>query len=386
MNKALQGAGTNFTWQLAFIFAVILVCTPAARRTAGAADPELPKEPKTLADLNEPPLPAEQDAATYLRQVREDVKALSKAWAAIENQQKESIQNGVYDEADRKALAAVLYRFPAIIPLLEKAAVCPGYRPALDFAAGPDKVLEALMPLVQEQRSLARVLSIRARLLALDGKNDEAMKTCLLLFRLNRHFERSPLLIGYLVTVAIRAVAIGETNLVLRCGPVARELRKELDAELRRIETSTAFEYALKSERLYGAESFRRLPGNMQEEERAAGELSRRMIELGRKSYAEMKAAVEQIKKEASPKTPLTNMLVPAYEKLQEANIRNVALVRCLRVLVAVQDPGPHFNANDPKTTGLGLPPAATTDPYTDKPLLMKKLGATGSCTRSERI
>src|SRR5438132_11827524 len=103
MNRAVQRALLSLI--------TVLLTVPLG----GAAEPQPPAEPKTLADLNQPPVAADQDAATYLREVRDNVKALRRALAPTLNQPKDSIQNSAYDEEDRKALRAALDLFPNII-------------------------------------------------------------------------------------------------------------------------------------------------------------------------------------------------------------------------------------------------------------------------------
>ena len=48
--------------------------------------------------------------------------------------------------------------------------------------------------------------------------------------------------------------------------------------------------------------------------------------------------------------------------------------MRCLRVLNALQGRPEQAGEEMPKLSDLGLPAAATTDPFTDKPLHLKKL------------
>ena len=61
---------------------------------------------------------------------------------------------------------------------------------------------------MQKSRSAARVLRYRATLLVAEGNRDEAVRTALLIFRLARHFDHNPMIVGYLVAIAVRGCAI----------------------------------------------------------------------------------------------------------------------------------------------------------------------------------
>ncbi len=95
-----------------------------------------------------------------------------------------------------------------------------------------------------------------------EGNRDEAVRTALLIFRLARHFDHNPMLIGYLVAIAVRGNAIQSAVAALQTGPISKEVRDALDAELAIQERMEGFVWAMKSERAYALESFRNIvPG-----------------------------------------------------------------------------------------------------------------------------
>src|SRR5262249_40051297 len=92
-------------------------------------------------------------------------------------------------------------------------------------------------------------------------------------------------------------------------------------------------------------------------------------IALCDRPYAEVAAAFRRYQQQQG-KPALTNLVIPALAKGRDSTERVRALMRCLRVLNALQRAG----AVQAKLTGLGLPAEATTDPFTDSPLQVKKV------------
>lgn len=117
----------------------------------------------------------------------------------------------------------------------------------LDVAAGP----ELLLPHLQKARELSRVALLRARQQFAAGDNDAALSDVLAVFRMGRDCGVSPILISYLVNVAIEKTAIDvlAAHLPLlkpqQLEHVAKSLR-ELPA------TTNASEAILYEERLFG--------------------------------------------------------------------------------------------------------------------------------------
>ena len=75
------------------------------------------------------------------------------------------------------------------------------------------------------------------------------MRTALVIFRLARHFDRNPMIVGYLIAIAVRGYGNRSANEALQTGPVSKEVRDALDAELAIQERMEGFVWAMKSER-----------------------------------------------------------------------------------------------------------------------------------------
>lgn len=65
-------------------------------------------------------------------------------------------------------------------------------------------------------------------------------------------------------------------------------------------------------------------------------------------------------------------MMIPAVVKVREADFRARCMVRCLRVLNALTEK--KVIEVPAKLTDLGLPATAVTDPFTEKPLIAKRV------------
>ncbi|MEN6497848.1 MAG: hypothetical protein ABFD16_26415, partial [Thermoguttaceae bacterium] len=165
--------------------------------------------PSSLADLAPAPIPPEKNAATYLRRAQTDVKAIDhevcKLWDSMGT-------NTVPTADEQKAIREALDAYPKVIPLLEQAAGAPDYDAGLDYSVSQDEFVARLLPVMQDQRSVARALYAKAALLAAEGKRDEAVQASILLLRLARHFDRCPVLVTYLVSIAIRRIALDGAN------------------------------------------------------------------------------------------------------------------------------------------------------------------------------
>ena len=233
---------------------------------------------------------------------------------------------------------------------------------------------------VGKSKSAARVLHYRATLLAAEGKRDEAVRTALLIFRLARHFEHNPTIVSYLVSIAVRGIAIDSANDALQTGPVSKEVRDSLDAELSIQQPMTGFAWALKSERTYVVEASSGIPApnswfivrgvcNMQRS--ACLELFPTCIALAGdpRPYCQ----IEQTLDDKGKKPILASLMLPGLKAAYESVTRAKALIRSLRVLNALQAHVAAGSDAAPKLTDLGLPAETTTDPYNGEPLHVKK-------------
>ena len=163
-------------------------------------------------------------------------------------------------EKMHQAMKAIYAAHPNLVPSLVKAIECPDYDARLDYSSPPEQLTAQLLPIIQNARGITRVLAYHARLAAIDGDCDEAARMALATFKLTRHIERNPSIVSYLVAITIRSMAVEEANFALQAGPVSKELRQSLDAELAIQERMDGYVWAIKSGRAYEIDSFNRFP------------------------------------------------------------------------------------------------------------------------------
>jgi hypothetical protein len=336
-------------------------------------------DPLSLAGLAREPIPPEKNAATFLRQAEADVRAID---AELANLQYE----GHLEAKERKVIADALAAHPPVLSLLQQAADCPDYDANLDYAVSARDFIEQSIDAVQKIRSAARVLHARALLLAAEGNCDEAVRTALTVFRLARHFDRNPTIVGYLVALAVRGYAIDGANVALQSGPVSQEVRQALDAELAVQDRMEGYPWAVKSERAFGLDSFKDLParsswlvgrGLWNRWEMQYFDLMDTFVALTTdpSPYQQSEQVYRQAYAKISPADKRFNkMLFPAIQAVHAAVARCRAKLRSLRVLNALQAHTTAGSGTVPKLSDLGLPADATTDPFTGDPLHVKKM------------
>jgi HAMP domain-containing protein len=345
-------------------------------------------QPVTLVDLIRKPIPPETNAATYLRRARNDVEAIRKeVTAAIDaapQLDQDRFDEGHLSPELKKAIQSAFEAYPNVIGLIEKAAECPDYDPQPDLTTDTSAFFESWLDESQSiTRAVLRVLNYHALQQVSESQQEEALRTCLLMFRLCRHFDREPMMNGYLVAIACRRVTLDAASAVLRAGPLSDASRDALDAELARHETVEPFEHALITERAFGLQNYRELDrdislGPIRQpwlKNDACGylDLFAEAIALSGRPCADADRALMTSNAVVNAGT-LTRLIIPALQAMIEATCRVQAQMRCLRVLNALTRHDQSANAEEPKLSDLGLPVEAATDPYDGKPLHLKKL------------
>ena len=334
-------------------------------------------DPVTLADLALACASSRQNAAVVLRRARDDIAALAKELNRLDASSSE--QAGRNIAADQKPICAAFDAYPRVLPLLDVAAACPDYNPGLPYAADPQTLQNSLLTDVAEFRNYGNILPHTSRVCA-QGKRDEALRACLVCFRLTHHLEREPLLIPYLVVAALRSVAIGEVNAILRAGPVSDALRRDLDKEL--VASGEAYGYlqALKGERAYALTSFgTTIPVNWlnraywANEECCLIDMFNEQMDLIMQPFAAVKASEIKLRQRLGNFHPLVTLEEPVLIKTRESLDRVRAQLRCLRILNALQQHGP-WHDKQPKLSELGLPPEALTDAFDGSLIKLKQV------------
>jgi tetratricopeptide (TPR) repeat protein len=227
----------------------------AALRAAG--------DPISLAELAPKPIPPEKNAATYLRQAEPGVNAINEivfGGKSCETWVKRWEHTRLMPAEGLALVRKALHRYPKVIPLLERAAACPDYNPQVSYVVDSDGYFDGLVPLFQATRPASRVLEWRANLLLSQGKLDEAVQSGLVALRLADHYSRNPTVVGYLVALTARNIALGTINLALQSGRVSEGTRGALDADLALQESLESYIRMVKGFRAIEADGFHNDP------------------------------------------------------------------------------------------------------------------------------
>ncbi|WP_165249689.1 hypothetical protein [Paludisphaera soli] len=344
----------------------------AALRAAG--------DPLTIADLAPTPVPPAEDAAVPLARVAAAQGAFQKELTAL------FPGRGVADlplgPGEQAKLRALFEAQPEIVPLLRDAASRPGYAPPFDAAATTTEMLKRSFELMSRHREASRILQSRSALLVAEGLPDEALELQIVALRLARLPFREPTMSNYLVGIACTRVAAAGVNDVLQSAPVSEAGRRALDAELALLDDPALVRRAFKNERAYSLTSVNEMSANLfWLTGWMRNDLTALMLDLFddqiRKldlPYAQAAATASATGRRWSPFGTLVDLLKPALASTREATERLRAATRSLRVLNAIQSRVPTEAEAPPPLDSLGLPREATVDPFTGRPLLVKKL------------
>jgi hypothetical protein len=371
---------------IALIGNAIFVWTTDTRLERQLAAIRAAGDPVRLADLARPAIPPEDNADTYLRRAEADIRAIDKETDNIALAAE--CPGFILPVKDQEKIKAAFASYPKVLPLVERAAACKDYNPGFDYALPPQEFLQRILEGDDEMgrfRGAARMLRRKALLLIVEGKQDEAVRTALPIFVLARHLDHNSLLMEYLLSLALRGMAIETANEALQTGPVSKEVRDALDAELAVQERMDGFPATLRCERAYamscsmsGSDA---VPGrnfwfllrgywNIQESECLSVLVKAIALAGNPGSYPEAKRLTEE---KGSPFLILKSLLLPGLHTAFEAVARVRADLRAMRVLNALQSHVPAGSSETPKLGELGLPAETTTDPFNGEPLHVKK-------------
>jgi hypothetical protein len=340
-------------------------------------------DPLSIAELARVPIPPERNAETYLRSATAEAAAIDKElWEADGWKDYVCEQTYPIPQKAHQALATVFKAHPKVIPLLEQAAACPDYQAALDYTADTKQFAEQLCSNVMKFRDCARALYYRSQLMVAEGRRDEAVRSALLILPLARHLDRNPLVIDHMVALTLREMTIGAADYAMQTGPISKEVRATLDAELANCERTDSWSLALKNERAFGLDECRHWPGrnvwligrplwNQHCSDLldtiAAGAL---LLE----SDCDYRDESARREKAQASLGSYGRDIFPPLANCRRSSLSMRAVLRSLRVVNALQTHIPKDSGQIPKLSELGLPAETTKDPFNGEPLHVKRL------------
>lgn len=397
----MTDAPSKKTWkrQLAAAIAVATVLALAFLWWAGGAHARrlaairAAGDPASLAELAPKPIPANQNAAAIIESLAPQIDVFAKAHGAfLRTDLGKAYQDGEHRfsgaglPADQlQAIRAILDQFPEMSPGIAQAAACDEFAPVADFSVDTNKFSEQLLTRIQNFRSLSRYQAWQMEALVAAGQREQAIRLGIELLRLAKLHEAEPTMTGYLVSIAVRGVAIAGLYDALAAGPVSAETHAALDAELARQDGAGQLGRVFRSERAYALST---LDFQAAQSGRFTAAFTGLILRRQFAGVLDLYDALLPVADLAwhdpvSPRRPggvlvtpafgtMANLIAPAMLATYEAHTRDQAMARALRTFNALRS---FSELNGREATGiaqLDLPAEATTDPYSGAPLILK--------------
>lgn len=322
-------------------------------------------DPVSIAELAPPADVAPEDnAAVILARVEEAASKMYVELAPHAHSEDFSWERGL-SETQITNVEQTLEAFPDVLPAFVDASQCTTLAGIYDYDVAPTRFMESL--LTGEIRTVIRLEDCYARYLASTGKPEEAVEAYLRVLRLAKLHQSEPTLVSFLVNIALRGVAINGLNGIFHTADLESITYQKIEQELSAQDNGEHFVHTLKTERVFGIESFRSLSGwlgLLKSQWINYLDYMEHQIALGAQSEYQLQEVKEL---EARG---LTVLVQPAVFASRSAMNRSRARLRCLRILNAIYSLETMSDTVDLES--LGLPSDALVDPYSGKMLLTK--------------
>jgi hypothetical protein len=336
-------------------------------------------EPLTVADLQvyEPEsVPPEQNAALFLIRADDDLNAVRKDLSSVYGVK--GFEEGRLDEAELCVIEAALQDYPDLVPLLMRAARCSGYYPQFDYGAAPQAFSVVAYDRWKIAFSAVYLLAAQAHWLLEEGQVEAALESSLAIFQLSRHFRHEPMP----GSLGLRRVGVVIANRILRSGDLPDAAHDALEAELAGYDDVEDYRRWLRCRRVIDLEGYRTLTGGpmrlfrTQIQSELLDTIDRH-LELAAEPYAAVAADYADYTEVPLPHSKLRPLSAGMHYQLMDlrnGRDRILALVRCLRILNALERRGEHCDVGSaPDLADLQLPPEVFIDPFNGETLQVKR-------------
>lgn len=369
-----------------------------SRLQAKIAEIRAAGDPASIADLAPEPIPDDQNAAAILERIAPQLNAFSKdQWEFWDTPTGKALnlaeQRGEPPKKEQiEAIRSILAKYPEIDQALAEAAACDQYPSRLDYSLGPNELIDLMIERGPTIRNAARFQRWQGLVLTTDGQTEEAVRRGVQLLKLARLHDAEPVLVNYLIGLAVRGIAVESLYDALASGPVSPEVHAALEDELALHEDPQRFVQALKTERAYSISTAR--DGGLFPRVAEVPSLVQKLtgwplkssfvdalewydtnLELAARPWHEIKGQIGRVEK-GSLRTDhgiMADLLLPALEAAYDAEARTTATLRALRIFNALRRYEEEVGAEAPGLEALNfLPRDATIDPFSGQPLLLK--------------
>jgi len=341
--------------------------------------------PVCIADLAPEPIPVAQNAAAHLQKMHPELKRFEKAMVVFEERtslgiayvQRTNGNEWALPTAEQAAaMQTILDNFSDLFLAVDQMAACDQYASLLDFSLDHSHLIEEMFSEISI-RSVARLLGWEMQILAVQGKKEQAVKKGIQLLKLARLNNGEPLLVNSLVGIACRYNAAYRLNQVLQSGTISAKMREALDEELAKHDDPHGFAKMLLTERagsLDAMEGWKIAPVPIHWHftfwQSDMIDWFEEQLDWAELPWHEAKDQIGKV--DQSKYADIIQMMSPATQSAHVTFHRNIALLRCLRILNAA---GAFCDKNDRQPTTLAdleLPAEAMLDPFSGKRLFFR--------------
>jgi hypothetical protein len=316
--------------------------------------------------------------------------------------------NEALTPAERTAMRPEMQRAAASIQAARKLADQPRGRYAITYS---NDFISTMLPNIQGSREVAQMLQYDALFRSQSGDLDGAIVSCRALVNDARSIGDEPMLICQLVRMAIRAIAVGQAERTLGLGEPSSEELAALQKAIAEEAEEPLFRYGVRGERggldrlmqtlqnggtsvkmmkglmsggitnqrnrWFGEETLLYLPGAVSNNRAVLLDYMNKVVEISKLPPEQQADRLEELQKSLGKEPLLVRELLPATEKIAEAERRTRALLRCAAAgLAAERYRRKHGRWPDGLDDLKGeFLPGVPLDPYDGKPLRYRKDG-----------
>ncbi len=385
--KRLAFATAVFVGALLIAFMILSIWI-SSRLESRLAKLRIDGEPTSIREL-EVPVPTESNAALILAEVRPQLDAFTKAQMQFEKTAAgmNYVEFGYMKEkpSDEQiaAIKELVEKFPELPTAIDQAAEAQCFVPLLDYSRDHLAFQDEVMNGVKLLRTVTRFNSLGVAVAMSEERLDDAANIGINMLKLARLNDSQPLLVSGLVGIALRGAAVRELNRVLRAGELSPRTYLKIDQELALHDDLQRIVNMLKTERAYNLDS-----AHYNFDTFSVGwvenllkldilEFHHRAATILAKPWHDNKYELDRLatQRYAFPITDtMMALMIPGLTAANEANQRNLADLRCLRILNAMKSYEHSTGEEATDLADLDLLESATIDPFSGKPIILFKV------------
>jgi hypothetical protein len=225
-------------------------------------------EPVTVAELQAQSDRVPAGGAETARLLRDAAELAKLTETALgDTYQSQHDVRGSLTAAQREQIGRHEEQFAQIVEKAREAAARPHYRPQSNI----NQTMPVHSIIWQDGRSIFRALRLRALYELDEGHPDQAFEITRAMLAISRHLEQEPFIVGHLVAIACRGVALDTLNDVLQRHQLNDTQRAALDDDLARADNWDPYRRAMTQERVVVLATIDSVPWVMKTHSKLAG-------------------------------------------------------------------------------------------------------------------